>query len=797
MDVLIYIDGQRLDLYESDNISINLSKQNVNDVSKVFADFSQSFSVPASDNNNSIFKHYYDATVDSGFDARVRKDGIILINGSDFRVGKIQLNGVKIKDNQPKAYQIQFFGSTINIKEDVGDDKLIDLDWLSNFNHDYTDANVKSGLTSGLNFTVDGETYNAAIIYPLISYNRQYMYDSDPTDATSNDKLVNIAYDAARTDGVRYDNLKPAIKLYLLIEAINKKYTNFNFLNGFLDTPIFKEIYFNINNNVDALDTGIIEYENRTGTVEPYSSIFNTPYDLGYETTITPRTGFENVPYKVKLYINDNVVYESVNGISGVNSVNGRTIIRPPNLGDDYTARAEVLTSVDFEFDYTTRFFLEFAAFGFDYTIYTDSGTNQVIDLFVRILDLMPDIKVIDLLTSIIKMFNLTIEENGQNLQFQDLINWYASGDIYDITEYVDTEQEEVKKGKIYNELDFKFEESEQILAAQYLKDNRIVYGNLEQRLYEDAAQTTLLNGETLSVEVLFENPIFERIFDQNDNSQTSIQYCPYIDDKLDSITGNPFLFYANVVNISSNPVGFVNSDTTYQDIGTSIIMPTHSRFINQNSFNLNFNAVVNEYTYEVYQDTLYDRFYSDYITDIFSIKRRMFNYVSILPDSLLQALKLNDRLIIKGKRYIINKINSNLINRKDKLELINDIYDAPLASDLLNTSTFRFASQTVSKSAQTNTNTYFGLSGKTISLVDTGDGTSWITLNTTVTDNVVFEVSYDVTTNSSISSRSAQIQVTDGLNNPKFTIIQSANALTVDNNIITVDNTNITSDNG
>ena len=783
MNVLIYIDGQRIDLYKNDNISINLSKQNVNDVSKVFADFSQSFSVPASDNNNSVFKHYYDATVDNGFDARVKKNGIILINGSDFRVGKIQLNGVKIKDNQPKAYQIQFFGSTINIKEDIGDDKLLDLDWLANFNHDYTDANVRTGLTSGLDFTVDSETYTEAIIYPLISYNRQYLYNSDISDTTSTDTLVNIAYDATRTDGVRFDNLKPAIKLYLIIEAINKKYTNFNFLDGFLNTPEFQEIYFNLNNSTDAISSGFIEVESESGTV-------NAPAEKYiYNATVTPNAGFENTRYKVKLYINDELTYESLDFLSGTN-----LLLSNRQFTTDYTTRMEVITEEDFEFDANTIFsYLD----GVIVTnVYTNNYLNNIIDLSATILQLIPDIKIIDLLTSLIKMFNLTITETQQSLSLEDLPSWYSKGNIYDITEYVDTETEDVKRGKIYNQLDFKFEESDQILAAQYLKDNRITYGNLEQRLYEDAAQTTLLDGETLSVEVIFENPIFERIFDQDDNSQTSIQYCPYIDDKLDSITGNPFLFYANVVDVASNPIGFVNSDLTYQDIGSSVIMPTHSRIINQDSFNLNFNAVVNEFTYQVYQDTIYSRFYSDYITDIFSIKRRLFNYSSILPDSLLQALQLNDRLIIKGKRYIINKLEANLINRKDKLELINDIYNAPLASDLLNTSRFRDASQSVSSGVQTNTNIYYGLSGKTISLVDTGDGTSWITLNTATTTDVVFTVSYDVSANNS-GVRSAQIQVTDDLNNPKFTVIQSSNVITVDNNTITVDNNIITADNG
>ena len=44
----IYINNQRLDLFQDEEISINLNVQNIQDLSKVFTDFTQSFTVPAS-----------------------------------------------------------------------------------------------------------------------------------------------------------------------------------------------------------------------------------------------------------------------------------------------------------------------------------------------------------------------------------------------------------------------------------------------------------------------------------------------------------------------------------------------------------------------------------------------------------------------------------------------------------------------------------------------------------------------------------------------------------------------------
>jgi hypothetical protein len=61
----IYVNGYRLDIFDDEQISINLSVQNVQDISKVFTDFTQGFTVPASPNNNEILQHYYNPSITS------------------------------------------------------------------------------------------------------------------------------------------------------------------------------------------------------------------------------------------------------------------------------------------------------------------------------------------------------------------------------------------------------------------------------------------------------------------------------------------------------------------------------------------------------------------------------------------------------------------------------------------------------------------------------------------------------------------------------------------------------------
>lgn len=790
MTVDIYIENERIDVFETDSINITQSVQNINDISKVFADFSQSFSVPSSDNNNRIFKHYYNADVDNGFDARLLNNAFININSIPFKFGKIRLEGADVENNKPKTYKLTFFGDAIKVKELLGDDKLFDLEWLTNFNHEYSGDKVKEGLTTGIDFTVDSVSYPKAITYPLISYDKQYFYNSDPSDTTATDVLTNIAYDSGRTIGVDYRQLKPAIRISLIIKAIEEQY-NLPFLSMFFGDERFNEAYMNINRDTETLVTGLSVFEDASRTWTQNGLFIGG----SYTAIITPKSGFENTKYKVRLTYNDNVVYESPSFFQGANTFSATAL----EFTRDYKVKAEVITESSFEFDAETRLrFLDFSP-PFNTTINEiNTYTNQSISLQVDLGVELPNIKVLDWLTDVFKMYNIVTYAESQDINAETLPDWYAKGQIYDITLYVDTEKVNVKRGKIYREINFNFEESEQILADEYRQSNNENYGDLEFKLTNpDGTPLDNLTGDVLNIEVLFENPINERLIDQNTGQLTKVQYNPYFNREIKSISGNPFILFCPIVSISESSIGF-NNDSGYEEL-TSVILPSHSIIIDEPSFNLNFNAVVNEYTGQVMPKTLFNQFYEDYITDIFSIKRRLYNYKGVLPTSILNKLKLNDRLVIRNTRYIINKLTSNIVNRDrdaDDLELINDIYDAPLASDLLRSSRFRDSVVNFNKNASSGTNLYYGVVG-TLTKEDVGFGTSFLTLNTTDTINGITQVNFDVSENNTGANRIVRIRCTDGINNPSFIVNQSSGTITADNNVATADNDITTVDNG
>ena len=59
LNLQLYIEGTEVELFKDESVSLTQTLQNVKDISKIFTDFTKTFSVPASKTNNILFKHFY------------------------------------------------------------------------------------------------------------------------------------------------------------------------------------------------------------------------------------------------------------------------------------------------------------------------------------------------------------------------------------------------------------------------------------------------------------------------------------------------------------------------------------------------------------------------------------------------------------------------------------------------------------------------------------------------------------------------------------------------------------------
>lgn len=668
----LYIENQRVDLFDDEPISVISSVQNISDISRIFNDFSQSFSVPASNNNNKIFKHYYNASINNGFDARIRHEARLEINAIPFKNGTIRLEKAVKKNNVVTEYRLTFFGQLIDLKDVIGDDYLSSLD-LSIYDIAYNSDNVITGLTTGYS----AEDY----VFPLISTERQWFYNSNISNATYTDTLANIAWNGATgTHGLSWTSLRPALKVMRIIEAIEAKY-GITFSRDFFGNVATENLYLWMANadseealtkktritdynSVDNQEPQVGTWDNTTGSYNPVGVLAVK----GYEVTVNSSDG---VLYTVQLMNNDTVLAEETGtgNISFDHSTPGGVSAGSSIYLRLLTTADKAITSVSFRI-----IFLEEDNPFLDETLVNVSKTGfSISGSTAQVLDFIPKIKTIDFLTSIIKLMNLTIVPNtSTDFMVETLDAWYADGNIYDISKYVDREEVPIERPTIYKEISFKYQEPSTILGVQYNKTNNVAYGDLETKLKD--ANGNPLDGEEFEIEVDFEQMVYERLLDLDDDSNTNIVYGLSLDEGLGQTTPEPHILYVKKVNVSSNPLSVVNDTGNDEQVNTFAFMPSH--LDSTGNYSTTFGSELDEHTNVTITNTLFANYYQDYITDSFSSKRRKYNYKALLPIKLLNSLKLNDRLVIDGDRYIINQMTTEVTSGGVNFELLNDIYN-------------------------------------------------------------------------------------------------------------------------
>jgi hypothetical protein len=724
---------KRLTLFPDEKIRLKRSIQSLQDLTKVFTDFTQSFSVPADDNNNSIFKHYYDAQIVNGFDARVKIDGRIDLGGVTYKVGKIQLNGASLKSNVPVKYDLEFFGETIKIKDLIGDDKLTDLD-LTAYDHNYEAATIKTGLINRL--------FTGGIKYSLISYKRRFLFQDAQLDDETN---INIKYDSAFTSGVDWKELKPLIKADAILEAIKTKYS-LNFTSDFFGRSEWQELYMSLGNGenrTNPFTSNLVEDFN----INAYQQVNVTDQFIAEFRASVVITSGSIVPYRFVILADGERVYESplVSNISQVITFNYGEIPYGQYVFSYIIESTGILTA-DINTRYQTRALFSVGSA----IVYTESRDTTITTTIpqVEIKRQISDMKIVDWFAAIVKAFNLTIEPlDDALLLVNDLPSWYNTGNIFDVSEHVDIETLEVERGKLYNKVNFGYEDQESLLANEFEAQNGQQFGGFENDLVGISAE------DELKIELPFENPQFERLLPSTN------QYGFIVDKDLQPYSNAPFLLYLpNLQLTTSNLVGF--SGDTYTSL-QNINLPSHA--INLiDGFAAQFNAELNEYNGGTLTDNLYSRFYNDYLTDIFSPQRRQYTINANLPINIATDLRLNDRLIIKGDRFIIDNIDSDLTTGISKVVLLNDLFTSLNVGDI---SKLAYQSGSFKESG---TIYYTGAN-----LAQVVTDSAFITLaSSTISSGQ--NISFTLSANETGNARAGTISVIDNLSYPKITVLQN-----------------------
>ncbi len=661
--VQLYIEGQRIELFNDETINVTSSIQNVQDLSKTYTDFSQGFTVPASSHNNAIFEHWYQSDVNATTDPNLRKNGFIEIDLNTFRKGKIQLDGAVITNGKPSAYKITFFGEGVTLKDLFGEDLLSDLDYTA-LSHNFSSAEVIARITNSTN------TYD--VKYPLITSNRIWQYQSTSVDVPLPNWLTSTLTnnDIHTTSGaINKSELFPAVRVSKIFEAIEAKY-GINFNGAFLGDERFTKLFlwFKNKENFIALSDAVdVDFTTVTPTFTTYdlTSAVNTTdnsihvqYIAGvllHRVSINVTSVSSGSPYYIDVYQNGNL-FNTIQG-SLVDTYELDFISNVSGLDSIYTfkIRTEGANNIALSTSYAVLYFSGLSLLQDSVAI---ACNNAITTANINLSANAPQMKVADFLKGIMLQFNMTIYSLVENEYWiEPLDDWYSKGAVIDISQYTDVTSIEMDRMPLYKKISFKFQDSECFLNKYFSQTFNRNYGDTTYQYNYD--------GGEFAIEVPFEN-LLQSKFNGTQELQLGYslnsEFAPYIP--------KPVLLYQYTNKTTdfkfANDSGGHTTITNYTPFGQDLEL-------NLYDITLNFTPETSTLLEIPIQETAFSQYYFSYLYNLYNLKQRLVNVKTNLPTSLLTSLQLNDRLVIRDKRYIINEMQSNLNTGDVNFQLLLD----------------------------------------------------------------------------------------------------------------------------
>jgi hypothetical protein len=631
----------------------------------------------------------------------MRYNAFIEVNTHRFKDGTIQLEKADKKDGFIESYTVTFYGNLVQLKDIIKDDKLQSLDYTS-FNHTYNSTEVRNRITSASAFDIR---------YPLIGNANKYSYqDGSPTDITT------------IGGAIKWNELFPAITVKNIFARIQAKY-GIIFTGSFFNLKQWTELYLylkpslslnytsqTINLNFITKSSSFPElsldndylYTNFNFPNPIPSGQFPSTKRLIIKIRINPQTGFTNIPYTLYAY-KDGILFKTLNSI-GINFL-GLEIDSftntPENISRNYKYTFKLSSSAPFDFVgeliYQKQYFDTIGnAWYNDTKIGTTSVQSTVSN--IEISNYIPDIKIIDFMTGIIKAFNLMIIPKPNNTyEFAPLEMYYNAGKILDITEYTYEDEMSINKPKLFKSINFTYEESKNVLNEAYKGIYQQNYGDLifnSERITESYSYDIKLPFENVLFELVKQGKLFQTatLIDKNLTPYIPKPMLIYMNQRVTGLTGTDQIYVTNNVGAATQINAYNRFSNEYDNMPTDA---THSQLMTMN-FGNEQSSWLNDYA----PQGLYYRQYKNFIDNLYNIKTRLVKVKALLPPSLLGStvtngvgiqlgIALNDRLVIRNKRYIINSFTTDLTSGETDLELLTDYRGV----DAANSVGYRFSS--------------------------------------------------------------------------------------------------------
>lgn len=538
IEIYVSLDGvsfHKLDLDNNESINRKEKRKDLQDLSKIFAPFSQDFVFPATTKNREILGFFGDTDVikinsDNKYKSKLYIGGILN------QTGYLKVSKLAYKNNKPTDFTGSFVSNMTNLKSKIGDDLLSELtteEALVSWGYKGVQDMVRSNQT----INVDG--VDIRYFVPLVSVNRVWGYDTEDNNTLLDNIAFNPSNDVKGNKVIRPEELRPVIYYSSIMNLIKKKY-DLDIISPLEDREEYKDltVWCNseriVNNDYKRLpifnsfNSFKIYGTKNFGLISRYMSPLKYTIQTdttNYTFTVTKN---ESANRQYRDYFNFTVTFNGVVVTGGTEEpevnvryfrVSDSALLKEETFklegnkfkcltkfDDEVFGSSDVLSfyiEVQFmqpsswstcDFKISNRYYTsdvglwsKTAYAWIKFESLANYNSNQIKTDNIDLIKALPKVKVVDFLTSHIKSFNISVFDTSPD---NDKLYWLTpedvdsegfvySKDTLDYTPYVDIEEKEKERPNEYNYYNFKHAESEYFSNKKYLEATGVEYGQI------------------------------------------------------------------------------------------------------------------------------------------------------------------------------------------------------------------------------------------------------------------------------------------------------------------------------
>lgn len=682
-----------IELYKNVPVNLNYQWTDVSEVQKAKASHSQTFRVPATRANKEFFGSIDKPNVQDASDLIITNYSVkrkiraeLSYNSVLLMRGHVQIKGVYIQKGAYADIELIFFSEPLDLARTLQENKLADLN-LSALNHTLNYANV------ALSFY--GNLSSGNVTYGIMDKGFNWSFDvADQTPWTN-------------TDALFQSEMTPHVRLKKVIDQIMTD-AGFTYTSNFFDSADFLKMYIACYNGSPYIlsdddnanqETCVASLGNTT--VTPGTSYITAPFLDSVAGASDPSNNFNNtthaytMPYSANVIIVTNIVGGSYingyltawlqkNGSSdealnvGINGGGGSfTVIQKYyEAGDVLSVAVKGSTSST-----------EMQGDGSLGTYHTGSSYFQVYEISeplqgitVDVARNMPDIKQIDFLMSLQKMFNLVIVEDKnkpKHLIIEPFNDYVASGATKDWTNKIDYKKD------LHIKPTTDIQKAEQIWTYDTGQDflNKAIQDGVGRTYGRHRVQdedNDYANG-TATIKNAFAPYVISNI------PGSAIPIHRMVTDKGEAVQ-TPKGRVCYYLGMTTGATWYMKKDDFSDQAITALPL-----FSNYNDANIDVGDNDLNYGYErafVANDghpinTLYYKYWMNYVNELYSADARIISCHIKLNDADIQDFEFSDKIYIQDTYYRVLKISNydattGGSTKVQLIKILSDIEDCP-----------------------------------------------------------------------------------------------------------------------